>query len=67
MRPTHRVLIGMQQGSRGGEDILGFFWTKADFCDFLLVTATAVELYARVKQASGQTASACHASSPFRA
>ena len=42
----------MWQGSRGREDILGFFWTKADICDFVLVTATAVELYARVTQVS---------------
>ena len=38
------------QGSRGREEILGFFWTKSDVCDVVLVTATAVELYARVSQ-----------------
>jgi len=38
------------QGSRGREEILGFFWTKSDVCDFVLVTAAAVELYARVTQ-----------------
>ncbi len=40
----------MRQGSRGREEMLGFFWTKSNVCDFVLVTATAVELYARVTQ-----------------
>ena len=59
-------LIAMRQGSRSREDILGFFWTKAEFSDFLIVTATTVELYARAKQASGQRSLPFHLLRPFR-
>lgn len=35
------------QASQGGQPILGFYWSKAAVCDFVLVTPGAVELYQR--------------------